>query len=234
MPSLTIKTPDGKTRTVTLLKRITSIGRGADNDIVLEDARVPETAFAIMFDGSNTGRRRARSSRQRQGAATSERTLETERRRSQWATPSSIFTLADAPHGPASPGHDRRPRRLPTTPTPRPSSSPACQAASWPRCKPTDRRSRSACLASYDLDQLLESLMDECIEVTRADKGFLILMERNELRVKVARNVSRENIEDAVERVSDSIVAKVVKHAEAADHRRRPRRPRVQRARSRW
>jgi hypothetical protein len=51
MPSLTIKTPDGKTRSVTLLKRITSLGKGADNDIVLDDARVPETAFAIMFDG---------------------------------------------------------------------------------------------------------------------------------------------------------------------------------------
>ena len=51
MPSLTIKTPDGKTRSVTLLKRITSLGKSADNDIVLEDTRVPETAFAIMFDG---------------------------------------------------------------------------------------------------------------------------------------------------------------------------------------
>ncbi len=35
MPSLTIKTPDGKTRSVTLLKRITSLGKGTDNDIVL-------------------------------------------------------------------------------------------------------------------------------------------------------------------------------------------------------
>jgi len=55
--------------------------------------------------------------------------------------------------------------------------------------------------------------MDEVIEITRADKGFLILMESNQLRVKVARNISRENIEDAVERVSDSIVAKVVRTA---------------------
>ena len=62
--------------------------------------------------------------------------------------------------------------------------------------------------------------MDEVIEVTRADKGFLILMESNELRVKVARNISRENIEDAVERLSDSIVAKVVQDQQAADHLR--------------
>src|SRR5216684_1824425 len=65
-------------------------------------------------------------------------------------------------------------------------------------------------LGTYDLDRLLESLMDEVIDVTRADKGFLILMENNELRIKVARNIARENIEDAVERVSDSIIAKVI------------------------
>ncbi len=57
--------------------------------------------------------------------------------------------------------------------------------------------------------------MDECIEVARADKGFLILMESNQLRVKVARNVQRETIEDALERVSDSIVNKVVQQQKA-------------------
>jgi transcriptional regulator with GAF, ATPase, and Fis domain len=57
--------------------------------------------------------------------------------------------------------------------------------------------------------------MDEVIELTRADKGFLILMENNELRVKVARNLGRENLEDALERVSDSIVAKVVQTRKA-------------------
>ena len=37
MANLTVKTPDGKTRTVALLKRITSIGRGTDNDVQLDD-----------------------------------------------------------------------------------------------------------------------------------------------------------------------------------------------------
>ena len=44
-------------------------------------------------------------------------------------------------------------------------------------------------LGSSSRDELLESLMDEAIEVTRADKGFLILLENGELRVKVARNL---------------------------------------------
>src|SRR5438309_302241 len=52
MASLTVRTPDGKTRTVNLLKRITSIGRGDDNDVKLEDPKVPDNAIHIVFDGS--------------------------------------------------------------------------------------------------------------------------------------------------------------------------------------
>ncbi len=60
------------------------------------------------------------------------------------------------------------------------------------------------------LDALLSSLLDAVIELTRADKGMLILLESGELQVKAARNLKRENIEDAVRQVSDSIVARVV------------------------
>src|SRR5439155_17990970 len=38
-----------------------------------------------------------------------------------------------------------------------------------------------------------------------------ILVEGQELRVRVARNVGRENIEDALAQVSDSIVSKVLR-----------------------
>jgi transcriptional regulator with GAF, ATPase, and Fis domain len=58
---------------------------------------------------------------------------------------------------------------------------------------------------------LLEALMDEVIAITRADKGFLILAEGNELLVRVARNLKRENIEEAVSQLSDSIVARVIR-----------------------
>ncbi|MFH1131278.1 MAG: sigma 54-interacting transcriptional regulator, partial [Pseudomonadota bacterium] len=66
-------------------------------------------------------------------------------------------------------------------------------------------------LGKYELDVLLHELMDAVIAVTNADKGFLILFEDNEPRVKVARNVASENIDDAVEQLSDSIILKVIK-----------------------
>ncbi|OGQ80949.1 MAG: Fis family transcriptional regulator [Deltaproteobacteria bacterium RIFOXYA12_FULL_58_15] len=66
-------------------------------------------------------------------------------------------------------------------------------------------------LHSKDLDGLLATLMDTLIEVTRSDKGFLILFEDGNPLVKVARNVQRENIDDAIKELSDSIISKVVR-----------------------
>ena len=61
----------------------------------------------------------------------------------------------------------------------------------------------------YDLNTLLEHLMDAVIEITRADKGFLILVEGESMQVRVARNLGKEDIEDGMGQVSDSIVSKV-------------------------
>jgi transcriptional regulator with GAF, ATPase, and Fis domain len=70
-------------------------------------------------------------------------------------------------------------------------------------------------LSNYELADLLETLMDSVIAITNGDKGFLILLEGNQLRVKVARNLKRENLADAIEQLSDSIVDKVVKTKKA-------------------
>jgi transcriptional regulator with GAF, ATPase, and Fis domain len=63
---------------------------------------------------------------------------------------------------------------------------------------------------NQDLNGLLEDLMDSIIELTSADKGFLILIDEGDLNVRVARNLKRENIETAVAHVSDSIISKVL------------------------
>jgi transcriptional regulator with GAF, ATPase, and Fis domain len=207
MANLTVKTPDGKTRTVTLLKRITSIGRGADNDVVLDDGTVPETAFAVLFDGTayTVGGEQAfwvngkKTDEHRLVADDVVKVGETELR----------FAIADVPL--AQPALTTRFARsdsaTPDDSTHEVPGVPGRELEALRRLAGFSER----LLASGDLDRLLEALIDGCIEVTRADKGFLILMESNQLHVKVARNLQRETIEDAVERVSDSIVAKVVK-----------------------
>ena len=57
---------------------------------------------------------------------------------------------------------------------------------------------------------LLGSLMDAVIEVTNADKGFLILVDGEGPRVAVARNLKHENLTDAVRQLSDSIIKRVI------------------------
>ncbi len=66
-------------------------------------------------------------------------------------------------------------------------------------------------LAKQDqLPTLFETLMDEIIDLTGADKGFLMMLESEELRICTARNINRESISGSLEQVSDSIIGKVI------------------------
>jgi transcriptional regulator with GAF, ATPase, and Fis domain len=56
----------------------------------------------------------------------------------------------------------------------------------------------------------LSRLLDAIVEVVQADKGFLIVVDDGAPRVEVARNFQRQDIQNAVERLSDSIVERVL------------------------
>jgi transcriptional regulator with GAF, ATPase, and Fis domain len=66
-------------------------------------------------------------------------------------------------------------------------------------------------MENYELGPLLDTMLDVVIQVSNADKGFIVLMEAGEPVVKVARNLRRETISDAVSQLSDSILARVLK-----------------------
>ncbi len=206
MASLSVRTPDGKVRTVPLLKRLTSIGRGQDNDVQIDDPAVPDSALHVLFDGSRYQVGSLGASFQVNGKKRDSHALASQDVIRVGAT-ELTFSRDDAPAP-----------RVALPPAPALSeTSPDSHTAELPGVPGRElvmlRRLTTfseRLMGSYDLEKILESLMDEAIEVTRADKGFLILMESNEPRIKVARNLSRENIEDAIEKLSDSIVAKVV------------------------
>jgi len=196
MPSLRLKSPNGATRSIKLVKRITSVGSGSDNDIQLTDPGVPETALHIVFDGTVHTVATHGTPFWVNGKKTEEHALQESDVVSVGAT-ELVFVLREAPA--PEPGDDEATGEVPGI-------AGRELVALKLLTQLAERMTRS-----FDLQGLLEGLMDGAIEVTRAEKGFLILMENNELRVSVGRNISRENIEHAVERVSDSIVAKVVR-----------------------
>jgi len=60
------------------------------------------------------------------------------------------------------------------------------------------------------VDSALARLLDALIEVVRADKGFVLVVNDGVPQVLKARNFQRENVADAVERLSDTIVRRVL------------------------
>jgi transcriptional regulator with GAF, ATPase, and Fis domain len=60
------------------------------------------------------------------------------------------------------------------------------------------------------VDPALTRLLDALIEVVRADKGFVLVVNDGVPQVLKARNFQRENVADAVERLSDTIVKRVL------------------------
>ncbi|MBC7223754.1 MAG: GAF domain-containing protein [Anaerolineae bacterium] len=70
--------------------------------------------------------------------------------------------------------------------------------------------------STLDLDELLELVMDIVIRTTRAERGFLMLRDREtgQLRFRVARNMSQETIAGPSFEISRSVVERVADHGE--------------------
>ena len=63
-------------------------------------------------------------------------------------------------------------------------------------------------MRSSTVDELLKRLMDSVIDLSGADKGFLILFENGTPAVHVARNIAQEDLDNALAELSDSILEK--------------------------
>ncbi len=197
MASLYIKPPGKDALQVPLFKRITSLGRAAGNDVVVDDPQIPETALTLTADGATWVVEALPGATLLFGG---------KKRRRQVLGIGQSFAVGE------------------TVIEIRPETAPV--ATSTPRTPARkDKRERIFALGTlhefsrrllggYDLPRLLDALLDAIIEVTGADKGFLILIEDGELHIQSARNLDQQTIDDAVSRVSDSIIAKVVRDRE--------------------
>ncbi len=197
MPVLSVKSPGGPPKRVPLIKRLTSVGRAPQNDVVLEDELVSESAFMIESDGASYRLSVHDAAVSVNGRRRTEHALAVG---DVIAVGASEVTFADEP------------RRV-SEPAPA-ESDPGRRVADLDALGKLVDFSQKL-LGRYELDGLLQAMMDQVIALTRADKGLLILFEGHEPRVKVARNFEGQDIEDAISRVSDSIIATVLKTRKA-------------------
>jgi transcriptional regulator with GAF, ATPase, and Fis domain len=187
MATLTITNAGGEMRQVRLVKRVTSIGTDPQNDVTLDDTTLPATALHIHFDGRDFN------AASHEGVDMS---VNGKRKIACRLTPGDVIRVASTEMAFSA---------AETAASASPGAPPGNQLEAMRGLVGFSER----LLAATDLGALLEELLDALVTATHADKGFLILLEGGELSVRAARNLARENIEDAVARVSDSIVQRV-------------------------
>jgi transcriptional regulator with GAF, ATPase, and Fis domain len=185
-PTLLVHAPDGGERAVPLSRRITTVGRGADNDVSLPDPDLPETAIHIHFDGRDFNAACHRGAEMEVNGKRRVTARLTEGDRIRLGASELVFTAREL-------------------------EAPAPAAAESGRVEAMQGlvRFSQRLLAAHGVGHLLDELLDALLEVTHAEKGFLILLEGDGMEVKAARNLARETIENAVSRVSDSIIQRV-------------------------
>jgi transcriptional regulator with GAF, ATPase, and Fis domain len=188
MATLRVKHPDGRERTVPLSRRLTSVGRGPENDVAVDDPSLADTALHLHYDG------RAWEAASHDGADLS---VNGKRRSSARLADGDVLRVGATEL--AFSARDAAP------PPPPPSADADRVAAMRTLVRFSERL-----LAASDLGRALDELLDAVLDVTHAEKGFVILLEEGRTSVKAARNVARETIAGAVERVSDSIVQRVL------------------------
>jgi len=189
MPSLRLTAPGQPPIVYHLHKKITSIGSGPDNDVVLPDPLVPD-GYAIHFDGQTY---------------------------TVFAPKKTEFVVNGKKRSKHKLSHDERlvigscDLRFAMVDEAAPVAEEAANTIADIDAYTKLFEFSDRLMHVRDLTELLDALMDAVIEITNADKGFLILAEGETLDIKIARNLNRENIADAVSQLSDSIIAKVVR-----------------------
>src|SRR5215510_2039188 len=189
MPSLRVTLPGRAPKVYHLYKKITSIGRGEENDISLPDPLLDDTHAHIHFDGRDfVMQTLERKSELHVNGKKRRKHRLVHQDRVMLGSTDFQFSLYDEPVN----------------------DEEAAKTLAELNAYRKLYEFSMQLLDNYELAPLLESLMDTVVAITNADKGFLVLMEGGQPAVKVARNLKRENIADAVAQLSDSILEKVV------------------------
>ncbi|MDH5676478.1 MAG: sigma 54-interacting transcriptional regulator [Myxococcales bacterium] len=190
MPCMKWIVPSGKPQIFPIFKKITSIGSSGGNDVCLKSESLADYHAQVIFDGRDfnlsevdtRGRILINGKKKRRG-----RLVHNDR-----------ITLGDL---------ELQFSLYDEAAQERDDNAEAATELSGLR-KLYDFSQRLMDLKS--VADLLEALMDAVIEVTAADKGFLILVDDGGPRVAVARNLDQQNLSEGGRHLSDSIIQRVM------------------------
>ncbi len=219
MPRLTITGPDRRERVVELDRDVVTIGRAEANRVHVEDPAVEP--HHCQIEKTPDGRCKlidleTKSGTEVNGRKVNAHLLENGDEIFLGAT-SLLFEDGPARTDRVLPARARRrepqPLRRRRLPVPAPG---ARAAADDPVREERDSLLRIIEInkiinSEHNLKKLLELIMDSVIDMTTAERGFLILKEGGSLVIKVARNFDRESIKKPGFKVSHSVAAGVIR-----------------------
>ncbi|MFW5921115.1 MAG: sigma 54-interacting transcriptional regulator [Polyangiales bacterium] len=194
MPSLKHIVSEGRPKVFPIFKKITSIGRAGGNDVQVDDKSVADYHAQIVFDGRDfnlsevdrAGDIHVNGKRKRRGKVFHNDRI------ALGDGVELVFSLFDdgiAEDEGGEPQEDR-----------------GAELHGMMRLSEFNQK----LLGIRAVPEQLEALLDAVIEVTHADKGFVILIKDGDPEVSVARNLEQKNLPDAVRHLSDSIISKVI------------------------
>jgi len=187
MASLLVHLAGAAPAQVPLVKALTTIGASAESDVRLDDVR---GVVAIQFDGSGYLATALEGAPLLVNGKKRERAQLTDGDLLQLGRVRLQFQAADASAA--------------SVPPPAQGPDPATLAVQ------RLAEFSQALAREPGLDRALIRLLDSIIEVVKADKGFVLVVSDGAPQVLAARNFQRQDIDNAVERLSDSIVQRVL------------------------
>jgi transcriptional regulator with GAF, ATPase, and Fis domain len=190
MPSLKLVPPAGRPRVYPIYKKITTIGRAMGNDVCIEGSGMADFHAQIVFDGRDFNL----SEVDRHGeiainSKSKRRAKLVHNDRLNLGGTDLVFSVYDEA---GATGKDQ--------------DDDAGELAGLRKLHEFSQR----LMEIKDVSELLKALMDSVIEVTHADKGFLLLVRDEGPEIAVARNLRQQDIPPSVRHLSDSIVSKVI------------------------
>lgn len=192
MPSLKWVVSEGRPRTFPIFKKITTIGRGAANDVRIDDASLEEFQARIVFDGRDFSLTEDDSaSGQHINGKKKRRAKIFHNDRIQMGEIELVFSVYDevTEMGGGAQEEDH-----------------SSELAGMLKLSEFNRR----LLEIRSVPDQIRALLDAVIEVTHAAKGFVILLQDGEPQIAAARNVDKSDLQGGISHLSDSIIRQCI------------------------
>ncbi len=198
MPSLLLEAPEQPPKAVKLVRPLTTIGASSDNDISVPDAGLEATHAQVAREGGGfvvTGMLR-------------DMTVNGRREKTKRLSSGDVVRI-----GRLALTFYARDEEVPSPPPvlrPAPAGRPAAVTVEVVSAYKRVHAFSMKLLDNASTESLVETILDSIVELTGADKGFLVLLEDGQPVVRAARHIDKIDIQESLDQLSDSILGRVI------------------------